>query len=144
MQEDHSTFMSEAVNCSHHAIDNKVGGPFGCVIVKDNKIIAKGWNTVTTSNDPTAHAEVNCIRKACQELNNFKLEGCILYTSCEPCPMCLSAIYWARIEKIYYGNSRVDAANIDFDDNLLIKTNYNAIRSENRFSTSSYCEFSIN
>jgi tRNA(Arg) A34 adenosine deaminase TadA len=119
MQVDHSHFMQEAVKCSHYAIDNKIGGPFGCVIVRDNQIIARAWNTVTTTNDPTAHAEVNCIRKACQELNDFKLDGCSLYTSCEPCPMCLAAIYWARIEKIYFGNSRIDAANIDFDDNFL-------------------------
>jgi tRNA(Arg) A34 adenosine deaminase TadA len=95
------------------------GGPFGAVIVKDDKIIAEGWNRVTTYMDPTAHAEVTAIRDACKVLNRFNLSGCEIYTSCEPCPMCLAAIYWARIEKIYYANTRGDAAQIEFDDDFL-------------------------
>ncbi|MBC7653146.1 MAG: nucleoside deaminase, partial [Oligoflexus sp.] len=92
------------------------GGPFGAVIVKDGKIIAKSANTVTTTNDPTAHAEIATIRLACTKLNTFNLAGCVIYTSCEPCPMCLGAIYWARLDKMYYGNTKKDAANIGFDD----------------------------
>lgn len=95
------------------------GGPFGAVIVKDGKIIGEGWNKVTSSNDPTAHAEVSAIRDACAKSNSFELAGAEIYTSCEPCPMCLSAIYWARISKIYYGNTRKDAAEINFDDDFL-------------------------
>ena len=95
------------------------GGPFGCVIVKKNKIIAEGINRVTCNNDPTAHAEIVAIRNACEKLNTFNLEECELYTSCEPCPMCLSAIYWSHINKIYYGNSRLDAAKIGFDDDFI-------------------------
>jgi len=119
MQDQHMEFMKIAIKCSDHSIDNKIGGPFGAIVVKDGKVISEAWNTVTTDHDPTAHAEVNAIRKACKALNNFKLDGCEIYTSCEPCPMCLSAIYWSRIEKIYYANTRVDAANINFDDNFL-------------------------
>jgi guanine deaminase len=89
------------------------------VIVKDGKVIAEGWNQVTSSNDPTAHAEVTAIRRACQELGTFDLRGCEIYTSCEPCPMCLAAIYWARLDRIYYGNTRQDAAAIGFDDEFL-------------------------
>ena len=95
------------------------GGPFGAVIVKDGKLIAEGGNRVVPTLDPTAHAEICCIRKACQELKDFSLKGCVLYTSCEPCPMCLSAIYWARIDKIFYANTRHDAKNINFDDSLI-------------------------
>lgn len=95
------------------------GGPFGAVIVKDGKIVAEGSNCVTLNNDPTAHAEVTTIRKACTALNTFDLSGCEIYTSCEPCPMCLSAIYWARIERIYYGCNKVDAKNIGFDDSFI-------------------------
>ncbi|MDH3236525.1 MAG: nucleoside deaminase [Alphaproteobacteria bacterium] len=95
------------------------GGPFGAVVVKDGTIIAEGFNQVTSANDPTAHAEVTAIREACRKLGSFKLEGCEIYTSCEPCPMCLSAIFWARIERIYYANTREDAARIGFDDDEL-------------------------
>ena len=95
------------------------GGPFGCIIVKNNEVISEAFNTVTVDNDPTAHAEVNAIRKACKKINNFDLSDCILYTSCEPCPMCLSAIYWSRINKVYYANTRHDAANIGFSDNFI-------------------------
>lgn len=95
------------------------GGPFGAVIAKDGEIIAEATNTVTIDNDPTAHAEVNCIRKAARQLNTYNLEGCEIYTSCEPCPMCLGSIYWAHLDRIYYGNNRVDAAKIGFDDDFI-------------------------
>ena len=95
------------------------GGPFGSVIVKDDKIISEGFNKVTSTNDPTAHGEIVAIRDACKNLNNFDLKNCDLYTSCEPCPMCLSAIYWSRIDKVYYANTRDDARKIDFDDSLI-------------------------
>ena len=95
------------------------GGPFGSVIVKDDKIISEGMNRVTINNDPTAHGEIVAIRSACKNLNNFRLKDCELYTSCEPCPLCLSAIYWARIDKIYYANTRNDAQKIDFDDSFV-------------------------
>jgi len=111
--------MDRAIALSLEKMTSNEGGPFGAVIVKDGKIIAEGWNQVTSSNDPTAHAEVNAIRKACDKLETFSLEGCSIYTSCEPCPMCLSAIYWARLEKIYFANTRQDAAKINFDDEFL-------------------------
>jgi len=95
------------------------GGPFGSVIIKNNEIISEGMNRVTKNNDPTAHGEIVAIRNACKNLNDFSLKGCELYTSCEPCPMCLSAIYWSRIDKIYYANTRDDAKKIDFDDSLI-------------------------
>jgi guanine deaminase len=98
---------------------NKGTGPFGAVIVKNNKIISEGFNTVTLANDPTSHAEIVAIRNACKVLNNFSLEDCDLYTTCEPCPMCLSAIYWARISKVYYANTRSDAQKIDFSDAMI-------------------------
>ena len=110
--------MSRAIELSIDSV-RKGGGPFGSVIVKDNKIISEGYNTVTTTNDPTAHGEIVAIRNACKILNNFDLKGCDLYTSCEPCPMCLSAIYWARINKVYYANTRNDAQKIDFDDSFI-------------------------
>jgi len=108
-------FMKRAIELSKKSI-NKGGGPFGCVIVKNKILIAEGNNQVTQKNDPTAHAEIVTIRKACLKLKTFDLSDAEIFTSCEPCPMCLSAIYWAHINKIYYGNSRKDAANIDFDD----------------------------
>ena len=111
-------FMKIAIELSIESV-NKNGGPFGSVVVKDNKIIAKGSNKVTFSNDPTAHGEIVAIREACKKLNNFNLSGCELYSTCEPCPMCLSAIYWARIDKVYYANTREDARKIDFDDTLI-------------------------
>lgn len=111
-------FMQRAIDCSCENLDLG-GGPFGAVIVKDGKIIAEGSNKVTINNDPTAHAEVVAIRNAAQHLQDFNLSGCDIYTSCEPCPMCLSAIYWARIDNIYYANTREDAKNIDFDDSLI-------------------------
>ena len=111
-------FMRRAIACSSENLDLG-GGPFGAVVVKDGKIIAEGSNKVTVDNDPTAHAEVVAIRNAAKYLNDFNLSGCEIYTSCEPCPMCLSAIYWARIDKIYYANNREDAKNIGFDDSLI-------------------------
>ncbi len=111
----HEKFMREAIELSSENID-KGGGPFGAVIVKDGKIIAKAANSVTLTNDPTAHAEVNAIRLAAKSLGTFDLSGCEIYTSCEPCPMCLGAIYWAHIDKVYYANTKDDARNIDFDD----------------------------
>ncbi len=111
-------FMKEAIEVSMENIQQG-GGPFGAVVVKDGKIIARSGNSVTRDNDPTAHAEVNAIREAAKVLDNHDLSGCVIYSSCEPCPMCLSAIYWARIDRIYYGNNRYDAADIGFDDNFL-------------------------
>ena len=111
-------FMQKAIELSIENIHNN-GGPFGCVIVKNNKIISEGVNGVTQNNDPTAHAEIVAIRNACKKLNTFDLSGCELYTSCEPCPMCLSAIYWSHIDLVYYGNSRENAAEIQFDDKFI-------------------------
>ena len=110
--------MTRAIELSIESV-NTGGGPFGSVIVKDEKIIAEGSNKVTSTNDPTAHGEIVAIRKACKNLNNFNLSGCELYSTCEPCPMCLSAIYWAHIDKVYYANTRDDAKKIDFDDSLI-------------------------
>ena len=110
--------MKRAIELSIESVNNG-GGPFGSVIIKDNKIIAEGSNKVTPTKDPTAHGEIVAIREACKKLNNFALKGCELYSTCEPCPMCLSAIYWARIDKIYYANTREDAKKIDFDDSLI-------------------------
>jgi guanine deaminase len=112
-------FMQEAIELSVNNVKSGKGGPFGAVIVKDGKIIARGANSVTQRNDPTAHAEVNAIREACRVLNTFQLNGCELYTSCEPCPMCLGAIYWARPDKVYYANTKKDAAAINFDDDFI-------------------------
>ena len=111
-------FMKRAIDLSIQNIKNN-GGPFGCVIVKDNNIIAEGVNRVTFNNDPTAHAEIVAIRNACTKLNNFFFKGCDLYTSCEPCRMCLSAIYWSHVDNIYYANTRMDAKDIDFDDSFI-------------------------
>jgi guanine deaminase len=111
-------FMMRAVELSMESVE-KGTGPFGAVVVKENKIISEGFNTVTLVKDPTTHAEIVAIRSACKFLNNFSLKGCELYTTCEPCPMCLSAIYWARIDKIYYANTRDDAQKIDFSDALI-------------------------
>ena len=111
-------FMSRAIELSIESVTSG-GGPFGSVIIKNNEIISEGMNRVTKNNDPTAHGEIVAIRNACKNLNDFSLKGCELYTSCEPCPMCLSAIYWSRIDKIYYANTRDDAKKIDFDDSLI-------------------------
>ncbi len=111
-------YMMRAIELSIESAKSK-GGPFGCVIVKNNKIIAEGSNKVTMNNDPTAHGEIVAIREACKKLNTFNLSGCDLYSSCEPCPMCLSAIYWSRIKNIFYANTRTDAKSIDFDDSFI-------------------------
>jgi len=116
--EEKNKFMIKAIELSIKSAET-IGGPFGCVIVKDNKIISEGSNKVTLTNDPTAHGEIVAIREACLKLNTFNLSGCELYSSCEPCPMCLSAIYWSHIDKIFYANTRNDAKNIDFDDSFI-------------------------
>ncbi len=113
--------MLEAVTAALQGMQNNEGGPFGCVVVKDGKIVGRGNNKVTSNNDPTAHAEIIAIRDACKNLNSFQLEGCEIYTSCEPCPMCFGAIYWARPDKVFYGCSQQDAADIDFDDKFIYK-----------------------
>ncbi len=112
-------FMQAAIELSLQGPRENKGGPFGAVVVKDGKIVGRGSNQVTSSQDPTAHAEIVAIRDACKNLNSFQLDGCEIYTSCEPCPMCLGAIYWARPDKVYYANTREDAANIDFDDSMI-------------------------
>jgi tRNA(Arg) A34 adenosine deaminase TadA len=118
MQEE---FMRAAIELSRAKMRANCGGPFGAVVVREDKIIARGWNRVTSANDPTAHAEVTAIRAACKKLQTFQLADCALYTSCEPCPMCLAAIYWARFKKVYYANTRQDAAKIQFDDEWLYR-----------------------
>ena len=112
-------FMQEAIALSLKGVQHAEGGPFGCVIVKGEEIVGRGNNKVTSTNDPTAHAEVVAIRDACKNLNTFQLDGCEVYTSCEPCPMCLGAIYWARPKVIYFANTREDAAHIGFDDSMI-------------------------
>jgi len=116
--EEKNKFMLEAIELSIKSAAT-IGGPFGCVIVKDDQIISEGSNKVTSTNDPTAHGEIVAIREACLKLNTFNLSGCELYSSCEPCPMCLSAIYWSHIDKIFFANTRNDAKNIDFDDSFI-------------------------
>ena len=115
------SFMREAIRLSIRAMQQGKGGPFGAVVVKDGRIVGRGWNQVTSANDPTAHAEIVAIREACRRLKTFQLDDCDLYTSCEPCPMCLSAIYWARLRKVFYGNTRKDAARIAFDDDFIYR-----------------------
>lgn len=115
----HHKFMRIAIRLSEQNVSKALGGPFGAVIVKDGKVIAKSANTVTLKNDPTAHAEVSAIRLACRKLKTFDLSGCVIYTSCEPCPMCLSAIYWAQIDSIFYANTKKDAAKIGFNDSFI-------------------------
>jgi tRNA(Arg) A34 adenosine deaminase TadA len=114
-------FMRMAIRLSLSKMRGNHGGPFGAIVVRQNKIVGRGWNRVTSTNDPTAHAEISAIRDACQKLKTFQLDDCELYTSCEPCPMCLAAIYWARLKKIYYANTRKDAARIQFDDDLIYR-----------------------
>ncbi len=115
MEDQHKKFMTEAIKLSEESAKSG-GGPFGCVIVKDGQIIGRGTNQVTAKNDPTAHGEIVAIRDACKKLNSFQLQDCIIYTSTEPCPMCLGAIYWARPKAVYFGNTKEDAAAINFDD----------------------------
>jgi guanine deaminase len=112
-------FMQLAIRLATENVLSGAGGPFGAVIVKDGKIVSTGVNTVTAVNDPTAHAEVNAIRQACQALGSFQLPGCVLYTSCEPCPMCLGAIYWVRLDAMFFGNTCHDAAEVGFDDSFI-------------------------
>ncbi len=114
-------FMREAIRLSIQMMRRGKGGPFGAVIVRNGKVVGRGSNQVTSANDPTAHAEIVAIRAACQRLKTFQLEDCELYTSCEPCPMCLSAIYWARLRSVFYGNTRKEAAKIDFDDDFIYR-----------------------
>lgn len=113
--------MREAIRISIAKMRGNHGGPFGAVVVRRGKIIGRGWNRVTSQNDPTAHAEIEAIREACRRLRTFQLTDCELYTSCEPCPMCLAAIYWARLKRVFYGNTRQDAAKIQFDDDLIYR-----------------------
>ena len=119
MNEQDEKFMRRAISLAQSGIDAGAGGPFGAVVVKDGEIVGEGCNQVTSTNDPTAHAEVVAIRNACQNLNSFQLDGCILYTSCEPCPMCLGAIYWARPKQIFFACTHEDAARIGFDDHFI-------------------------
>lgn len=116
---EHEKFMRIAIRLSNQNVKKVLGGPFGAVIVKDGKIIAKSANKVALTQDPTAHAEVTAIRMACKKIGSFDLSGCVMYASCEPCPMCLGAIYWARIDRIYYANTKADAADIGFDDQFI-------------------------
>lgn len=116
-----SEFMREAIRLSFQMMRRGKGGPFGAIVVRDGGIIGRGWNQVTSGNDPTAHAEIVAIRDACRRLKTFRLDECDLYTSCEPCPMCLSAVYWARIRSVFYGNTRKDAAAIAFDDDAIYR-----------------------
>jgi tRNA(Arg) A34 adenosine deaminase TadA len=118
MSDSDVTFMRRAIELARDGVENYRGGPFGCVIVKDGKIVGEGCNQVTSTNDPTAHAEIVAIRAACRTLNSFQLEGCVVYTSCEPCPMCLGAIYWSRPNAIFFAGTREDAAAAGFDDEL--------------------------
>jgi guanine deaminase len=115
----HETFLQQAIQLAADNVDSGEGGPYGAIIVKDNRVIAASANKVTSTIDPTAHAEVMAIRAACTYLNDFRLIGCVLYTSCEPCPMCLGAIYWARLDTVYYACNRFDAAAAKFDDSFI-------------------------
>jgi tRNA(Arg) A34 adenosine deaminase TadA len=116
---EHTDYMREAIRLASEGAASGRGGPFGCVIVRRGDVVGRGTNAVTSTNDPTAHAEVTAIRDACRRLGTFQLADCEVYTSCEPCPMCLAAIYWARIPTVFYGNRRDDAAAIGFDDALI-------------------------
>lgn len=143
----HETFMKRAIELAQNSVKNG-GGPFGAVIVKGGEIVAEGSNCVTLDNDPTAHAEVTTIRKACKALNTFDLSGCVVYTSCEPCPMCLSAIYWARMDAIYYGCTKEDAKEIDFDDSFIydeiaLKPEKRSIPSEEIFRAEALSAFKM-
>ena len=120
-EDKHAQFMQQAIKLALAGVQNNEGGPFGCIVVKDNKIIGKGNNKVTSTNDPTAHAEIVAIKDACNYLNSFQLEGCTIYTSCEPCPMCLGAIYWARPDEVYFASNKTDAAKVGFDDAFIYK-----------------------
>ncbi len=116
---DDAKFLARAVALSREHMDRGAGGPFGSVVVRDGKVIGEGWNQVTSTNDPTAHAEVVAIRRACEAIGSFSLHGATLYASCEPCPMCLASAYWARVSRIVFANTREEAAKIGFDDHFL-------------------------
>lgn len=118
-QKNHEKFMRMAIQLSEQNVEQRLGGPFGAVIVKEGMVVARSANRVVPQQDPTAHAEIAVIRLACKELETYNLEGCVIYTSCEPCPMCLGAIYWAHLDHIYYANTKADAAEIGFDDQLI-------------------------
>ncbi len=119
MTEEDRNFMRAAIRLAEKGMDANAGGPFGAVVVKDGEIISEGFNKVTSENDPTAHAEIIAIREACKKLGAFQLDDCVIYTSCEPCPMCLGAIYWARPKKVFYACNREDAASANFDDQFI-------------------------
>lgn len=127
MKEHDEQFMERAIELARQGVANDAGGPFGAVVVKDGRVIAEGNNRVTSTNDPTAHAEVVAIREACKNLGSFQLDGCTIYTSCEPCPMCLGAIYWARPAAVFFACTRDDAATIGFDDRFI----YDELQKEN-------------
>lgn len=118
---DHDTYLRRAIELSRVKMREGAGGPFAAVVVKDGRIVGEGWNRVTSENDPTAHAEITAIRDACRNLGTFSLEGAVMYASCEPCPMCLGAIYWSRLSALFYANSSADAGRIGFDDELLYR-----------------------
>ena len=117
----HEEHMRQAIALSREKMRQREGGPFAAIVVKDDRVVGRGWNRVTSTNDPTAHAEVAAIRDACETLGDYSLEGAVIYTTCEPCPMCLAAIYWARLSGLYYANTTADAAGIGFDDELLYR-----------------------
>ena len=117
----HQHYLREAVQLAHEHMRAGAGGPFGALVVRDSEIIGKGWNRVTSHNDPTAHAEVSAIRAACEKVGDFSLAGSVIYTSCEPCPMCLGAIWWSRIDGVYFASTRDDAARVGFDDAALYR-----------------------
>ena len=119
MTEKDKEFMRRAISLAQNGVDSNVGGPFGAVVVREGEIIGEGCNRVTSTNDPTAHAEVVAIRNACEKLGSFQLDGCVIYTSCEPCPMCLGAIYWARPTQVFFACTREDAASVGFDDQFI-------------------------
>ena len=119
MNDSHEAFMRRAIELAQEGIDKNQGGPFGCVVVKDGQIIGEGCNRVTSTNDPSAHAEIVAMREACRNLNSFQLDGCSIYTSCEPCPMCLGAIYWARPAEVFLAGTREDAADAGFDYKMI-------------------------
>src|SRR5919112_4847622 len=119
MKTDDQRHLARAIELSREHMDQGAGGPFGAVIVRDGEVLAEGWNCVTSAKDPTAHAEVTAIRRACEALGTFSLDGCEIFANCEPCPMCLAAIYWARLDRVTFASSRQDAAAIGFDDELI-------------------------
>ncbi|MDZ4168681.1 MAG: nucleoside deaminase [Coriobacteriia bacterium] len=117
----HEEHMRAAIELSREKMSAGEGGPFAALVVLDGEVVGRGWNRVTSTNDPTAHAEIVAIRRACEQLGTFSLKGAVIYSSCEPCPMCLAAIYWARVSKLYYANTSQDAAGIEFDDAFLYR-----------------------